>query len=310
MRRAVLLYNPASGRRHAERLRLIEHIAKVLRNEGLNLEILATKAPGTAGRQASEACAAGAEIVFACGGDGTIHEVLQGMAFQPQAAMGVIPLGSANALARHLQLSLDPVRAALQQLNYEPQIIPVGQVRYQTPQGERSRYFLVMAGAGPDGALVYKMLASGKHSLGRLSYYLRAARLFASTRFSPFAVHMTPQNDAIPMPAISAMAVRVRDLGGLFSPLARGASLEDPHLRLTLAAAPASLSLPAWFALSWSRLHHWNPYIRTLEVESFTCGSGASPVQVQADGEWLGHTPMTVSLLPNALRLLMPRKSS
>ncbi|AEU36119.1 diacylglycerol/lipid kinase family protein [Granulicella mallensis] len=306
MRRAVLLYNPASGRRHAEHL--IAHIAKALRNEGLDLETIPTKAPGTAGRQAAEACTAGAEIVFACGGDGTIHEVLQGMAFQPQAVMGVIPLGSANALARHLQLSLDPVRAALQQLDHESQIIPIGQVRYQTPQGERSRYFLVMAGAGPDGALVYKMLASGKHSLGRLSYYLRAAHLFASTRFSPFAVHVTPPNNAAPMPAVSAMAVRVGDLGGLFSPLARGAPLEDPHLRLTLAAPPASLSLPAWFALSWSRLHRWNPHVRTLEVESFTCGSGANPVQVQADGEWLGRTPMTVSLLPNALRLLMPRK--
>src|SRR5580698_11048134 len=114
MRRAVLLYNPASGRRHTERLRLIEHIAKALRNEGLDLETIPTEAPGTAGRQTAEACTAGAEIVFACGGDGTIHEVLQGMAFQPQAVMGVIPLGSANALARHLQLSLDPVRAALQ----------------------------------------------------------------------------------------------------------------------------------------------------------------------------------------------------
>jgi diacylglycerol kinase (ATP) len=308
MRRAVLLYNPASGRRHSERLHLIERIAKAFRNEGLDLQTIPTEAPGTAGRQAAEACTAGAEIVFACGGDGTIHEVLQGMAFQPQAAMGVIPLGSANALARHLQLSLDPVRAALQQLHHEPRVIPIGQVRYQTPQGERSRYFLVMAGAGPDGALVYKMLASGKHRLGRLSYYLHAARLFASTRFSPFEVHVTPHNNPASIPAVSSMAVRVGDLGGLFSPLARGASPEDPRLRLTLAAPPASLSLPAWFALSWSRLHRWNPHVRTLEVESFTCGSGASPVQVQADGEWLGHTPMTVSLLPNALRLLMPRK--
>jgi len=306
MRRAVLLYNPASGRRQTKHL--IKHIARALRNEGLDLETIPTEAPGTAGRQASEACTAGTEIVFACGGDGTIHEVLQGMAFQPQAAMGVIPLGTANALARHLQLSLDPVRAALQQLHHEPRVIPIGQVRYQTPEGERSRYFIVMAGAGPDGALVYKMLASGKHRLGRLSYYLRAARLFSGTRFGPFAVHVTPHNNAASMPAVSAMAVRVGDLGGLFSPLARGASLEDPHLRLTLAAPPASLSLPAWFALSWSRLHRWNPHVRTLEVESFTCGSGARPVQVQADGEWLGHTPMTVSLLPNALRLLMPRK--
>jgi diacylglycerol kinase family enzyme len=103
------------------------------------------------------------------------------------------------------------------------------------------------------------------------------------------------------------MTVRVGDLGGLFSPLARGASLEDPHLKLTLAMSPASLSLPAWFALSWSRLHRWNPHVRTLEADNFTCGPGEThPVQVQADGEWLGRTPMTVRLVPNALRLLMP----
>jgi diacylglycerol kinase (ATP) len=309
MHRAVLLYNPQSGSRSVERLRIIERIANALRSEGHDIQTIPTEAPGTAARQAIEACAEGAEIVFACGGDGTVHEVLQGMAFQPQAALGVIPMGTANALARHLQLSLDPVQAALQQLGYEPRSIPAGQVTFQTPQGERSRYFLVMAGAGPDGALVYRMLTASKHSLGRLSYYLRAARLFSSTSFGPFAVHAVEQDGSVPLQleAVSAMVVRVGDLGGLFSPLVRGASLEDPHLRLTLAAPPASLSLPAWFALSWSRLHHWNQHVRTLEVKSFTCGpGGAKPVQVQADGEWLGNTPMTVRLIPDAIRLLMP----
>jgi len=58
-------------------------------------------------------------LCLACGGDGTIHEVLQCLASKtgkPTAALGIIPLGSANALARHLRLSLDPVKAALQQL--------------------------------------------------------------------------------------------------------------------------------------------------------------------------------------------------
>ncbi|WP_158823366.1 diacylglycerol kinase family protein [Granulicella sp. S156] len=309
MRRAVLLYNPTSGRR-GHRTYYIESIAAALRAQNIDVHILPTEAPGTAGRPVAEACVDGAEIVFACGGDGTVHEALQGMIWQTRTALGVIPLGTANALARHLQLSLDPVRAALQQLNREPQTIPVGQITYQTPQGERSRYFIVMAGAGPDGALVYKMLTVGKQRLGRLSYYLRAARLFSRTRFGPFPVQVAQQDCTEPtqLEAVSAMAVRVGDLGGLFSPLVRGASLEHPHLRLTLAAPPANVSLPAWFALSWSRLHRWNPHVRTLEVESFTCGSGnANPVQVQADGEWLGHTPMTVRLIPNALRLLMPR---
>jgi diacylglycerol kinase (ATP) len=302
MRRTLLLFNPTSGRHPDKRLHVITGVAKVLRASGLAVEITPTRGPGTAGEQAAEASDNGADIIFACGGDGTIHEVLQGMVFQPHAALGIIPLGSANALARHLRLPLDPVQAALIQLKRAPQTVPIGKVTYQTPEGERSRFFIVMAGAGPDGTLVYKMLATGKHSLGRAMYYLRAASLFCRTRFSPFPVSFGDTTQQ----AVSAMAVRVGDLGGLFSPLVRGASIEHPHLTLAIAHPPASLSLPAWFATSWTRTHHWNPYIRTINVDSFHCGSGDTPVQVQADGEWLGQTPMSVTLIPNALRLLMP----
>jgi diacylglycerol kinase (ATP) len=299
--RVVLLYNPNSGRPH-DRLSTITRIAEALQQAQTEVRTSPTEGPNTAGRQASE-LADTADIIFACGGDGTIHEVLQGIAHHPTCTLGIIPLGSANALARHLKLSLNPVEAALQQLARTSQSVPIGKVTYTTPKGNASRYFLVMAGAGPDGALVYNLRSTTKHRLGRLTYYLRAAHLFATTRFSAFEV-TTPTGTHL---AVSAMAVRVADLGGLFSPLIRGASLEDPHLTLTIARTPAALSLPAWFALSWLRLHHVNPYTLTLPTDTFTCGPGlTAPIQVQADGEHLGTTPMTVTLIPNALRLLMP----
>ncbi len=306
MRHAVLLYNPKAGKGHTQRLRDIEAVATALRDNAVKTRILATEGPGTAGRQASEACQQGADTIFACGGDGTVHDVLQGMAFQPEAALGIIPLGSANVLARHLGLPLDPVAAALRQLDFEPRTIPIGQVKFQTPTGEQSRYFIVMAGAGADGALVYKMLGSGKHHLGRMMYYLRSAALFLRARFSPFTV----TSDRSTSRAVSAMAVRVVDLGGLFSPLVRGGSIEDPQLLLTTIATPGHLSLPSWFAYSWARLHRFNPYVHTERTTQFHCSQGEThPIQVQADGEWLGRTPMTAALLPNAVRILMPPSS-
>jgi diacylglycerol kinase (ATP) len=302
MRRAVLLYNPTSGRRQ-NRPATIESIATTLRSHSLEVQTIPTISPNSAGQQANDICLTAPDILFACGGDGTIHEILQGMAFQTHTALGIIPLGAANALARHLNLSLDPTQAALQQLTYAPKTIPIGQITYTTPQGEQTRYFLVMAGAGPDGALVYNMLSTTKHRLGRLTYYLRAARLFATTRFSAFNV-TTPTTTEL---AVSAMAVRVADLGGLFSPLIRGATIDDPHLTLTIARTPAALSLPAWFALSCLRLHRLNRYALTLPTDTFTCGPGlTAPIQVQADGEHLGTTPMSATLIPKALRLLMP----
>jgi YegS/Rv2252/BmrU family lipid kinase len=307
MRRVLLLFNPASGRHRAQRLRIIEQVAKALSNRGIDVSTEPTEAPGTGARQSSAAANAGIDTVFACGGDGTVHEVLQGLAFHPQTSLAVIPLGSANALARHLHLSLKPTQAALQQLDFQPQTIPLGHITFQAPTGEASRYFLIMAGAGPDGALVYNMLSSGKHSLGRIMYYLRAAILFSTNHFSSFTVTHTLAGVPVTEKAVSAMSVRVADLGGLFSPLIRGASVEHPHLTLALVSDPARLSLPAWFALSWVRMHRFNCYAKTLHTDSYNCSAGnTARVQVQADGEWLGTTPMTVSLVPNALRILAP----
>lgn len=304
MRRAVLLFNPNAGRGGTTRLSRLQRASEALTAAGIEAEILTTHAAGSAGQQAAGAIAAGADLLFACGGDGTLHDIIQGVAQNLSAAIGVIPLGSANALARHFGLSPDPAEAVRQQLRFTPRVVTLGRVTCETPHGPQSRYFTVMAGAGPDGALVYRMLASGKHRLGRSIYYLRAAKLFAGSRFSPFTVTL---NGSDKRQAVSAMATRVGDLGGLFSPLTRSASPQDETLQLTLTEPPSHLALPAWFASSWTRTHRWNPYTEHLRVDAFSCSAGSSHrVHVQADGEWIGYTPMHVELVPNALRLLMP----
>lgn len=307
MRRALLIFNPHAGRGGRSRIAALESAAEVLGSAGIEAEIAATLGPGTAGAQAAGAASSGVDTIFACGGDGTLHEVIQGLAHHPSAAVGTIPLGSANALARHVGLSFDPAEAVRQQLRFEPRSIPLGRVTCESAEGPRSRYFAVMAGAGPDGMLVYRMLAGGKHRLGRMIYYARAVRLFLSERFGAFHVNATVDgNTPVNLEAVSAMAIRVGDLGGLFSPLVRGASPADETLQLTLTTPPSHLALPAWFATSWTRTHRWNPYTQHLRVQAFRCSGAEQRIHVQADGEWIGTTPMQIELVPNALRLLMP----
>jgi diacylglycerol kinase (ATP) len=305
MRRAMLLYNPAAGRGRNENEYLLAKVADVLRSHGVQVVSQATHKPGNVAKQVADACKDGADVIFACGGDGTVHDVLQGVAGQPAVVLGVIPMGSANVLARHLRLPLDPVAAAVQQLKYEPRSLAAGLVRYTDGSHTKERYFLSLAGAGADGMLVYHMLAKGKHRLGRWMYYLRAAHLFTTSRFPAFQAEcVLPNGDTLQRKCISAMAVRVEDLGGIFGPLVRG-GLTGDHLRLALVRAPAAIGLPAWFAMSWVGLHRHNRFAETLDVCSFRVRS-AETVQVQADGEWLGRVPCEISLVPDAVRLLMP----
>jgi len=129
--RCVLIYNPASGRKRNERFEQVQKAANALISLGHHAVLIATTAAGSATAQASEAVRDGADVVFACGGDGTIHEVIQGLASEtgePTATLGILPLGSANALARNLGLSLTPEIAALQSIQGETHAIPIGEI--------------------------------------------------------------------------------------------------------------------------------------------------------------------------------------
>jgi YegS/Rv2252/BmrU family lipid kinase len=307
--RCTLISNPASGTGREHRLGQIHSVAKALSAEGHSVTVELTTGPGSASVQARMAASQGADVVFACGGDGTVHEVVQGLIFEagnPATALGIIPVGSANALARHLRLPHDPVSAALAQIHGRSQTLPVGKLECDG----QVRYFTVMAGAGPDGALVYRMHTNQKKRLGRGSYYLHAAHLYATRGFPCFEVEylQAGAEGTAKAIAVAVMAVRVRDLGGLFGGLtSRTASIEASELELYLVRPPAWLSLPLWFVSSWLRLQGHNPFFRHISAVAFACTplNGAA-IHVEADGEWIGRAPFRVSIVPGALRIRMP----
>jgi diacylglycerol kinase family enzyme len=308
--RAVLIVNAVAGRRKSLSV-LVPELVRILEEHGVQANATVTTAAGEAQTIAANAATRGCDTVFACGGDGTVHETLQGLV-GTACALGVVPLGTANALARNLGLSLDPVKALQQQLSFMPRAISVGEARCVTNDGEGERYFTVMAGAGPDGALVYRTLAGRRSKLGRGVYYTHAVRLFLTRRFPAFRVEYrrSDSGEWEERLAVSVMCARVADLGGVFSRLTRGGSLLDQDLELVLVKPPAGIGLPAWFALNSIGLHARNPWVETVRVTEFRCMPLASdqPVHVEVDGEWIGHLPMSVRLIPQAAWMLMPNE--
>src|SRR5437868_8022603 len=150
MRKAALLYNPLSGRRHMRRLADVEAARAILQQAGVETMIEPTRAQSDATEQAHRAIAAGCDTIFACGGDGTAHDVLQGLVGS-NAALGIIPLGTANALAHDLRLPFSPVAAARASLTAKLSRIAVGRVEYLDLSGNQgSRFFTVAAGVGAD----------------------------------------------------------------------------------------------------------------------------------------------------------------
>ena len=102
MRKAALFYNPLSGRAVSGGWRTFEAALAILHQAGIEATAEPTRGQADAAEQARQAIAEGCDTIFACGGDGTAHDVLQGMVGS-DAALGIIPLGTANALAHDLR---------------------------------------------------------------------------------------------------------------------------------------------------------------------------------------------------------------
>lgn len=313
MRQAILLYNPLSGRRRGRRLADVESAASVLRSAGVEVSMAPTRGGADTSSQASEAINKGCDVIFACGGDGTIHDVLQGLV-GTQATLGIIPLGTANSLAHDLGLPLSPANAARAALTAQLRRMAVGKIEYQAATAQSaSRYFTITAGIGVDAHLFYKLNASAKHRLGMASYYAKATQLWLTHPMQNFAVEISQEN-AEPFHAevSQLLAVRIRHFGGILRQLAPGASLERDDLRLVLFRTRSRLAYLLYVLRAMFAAKAQVPGIELLHSYRVVCRPLASAesrrIYVEADGELLGTLPAQITVVPNALNILMPGK--
>ena len=226
------------------------------------------------------------------------------------AALGIIPMGTANALAHDLGLPLSPEKAARTLLRSESRRIAVGKVEFQDFQGNAaSRYFTVTAGVGADAHLFYELNPLIKSSLGVSAYYMKALRLWMTRKMECFTVRT---GDAEPIQVSQLLAVRIANFGGLLRELAPGAGLHRNDLRLVLFHTNRRWDYLRYvvrgtLGMSWS-----GDAVELTSAPSVSCLYSSPPAQkedrifVEADGELLGTLPVKISIVPDALTLLTP----
>ncbi len=312
MRKALLLYNPLSGPRRSRRVADVEAAGAVLRAAGVENRAAATPGPGEASEQVKEAIALGYDTIIACGGDGTVHETLQGLV-GTEVALAVIPLGTANALAHDLGVPLSPAAAARALLQGKPRRVSAGQVEYRDFSGQSScRYFTVAAGIGVDAELFYKLNPAAKRHLGMIAYYVQGTRLWLTHKMEHFQVEMGEDGSRQTAQVSQLLAVRIQDFGNLLRELAPGASLERDDLRLVLFHTRSRAAYLGYLMRGLVGARWRIPGIewrQAWEVEcqpiDSTTGQN-SRIFVEADGELLGTLPARVSIVRHAFTLLMP----
>lgn len=311
MHRVALIYNPASGQYSARRKAAIQQVLDVLRASGAQAEAFVTETPGSATVHARQAVNDGYDTILACGGDGTVHEVLQSLV-GTDVALGVIPLGTANALASNLGLAGAPAQAARTLLSASPTRVPVGRIHFQNGRGPESRYFLVAAGVGADALLMSRLNPALKRRLGYILYMIEAFKIWATDPLPLFEAAFSSNGHGPDKVAevSQLLAVRVRSFGGALRELAPGATLHSPALHL-LAFGTRSRYLYLRFLLAvLAGRHTFAQKIELVETATVDCrlrSGSQDTLYVEADGEVLGHLPAKMETIPDALTLLVPQ---
>jgi diacylglycerol kinase (ATP) len=311
VRRVALIYNPASGQYSARRTAGIQDALDVLRGAGVETEEFETDGAGSGIVCAQKAIDAGCDAVIACGGDGTVHEVVQRLV-GTNVALGVIPLGTANALASDLGLLGSPVKVTRALLGSTPVRVPVGRIHFRDRDGNQdSRYFIVAAGVGADALLMSRMDAGLKRRLGYILYLLEAFRIWATDPFPLFQAAFTKNgHDAARVAEISQLlAVRVRSFGGVLRELAPGATLHSGNLNLLAFKTRNRLRYLSFLLAVLAGRHTFLRDIELWNASSVECqprNGSSNRIFVEADGEVLGSLPVRLEVVPDAVTLLIP----
>ncbi len=312
MRKVALLNNPDSGGKR-RRERELSSALRVLQEAGIEAEILATRSPAHADEEARRAIADGCDAIFACGGDGTVHNIVQVLAHS-NVPLAVLPMGTANALAHDIGLPMAVAAATKALVNAVPRRVGLGRIKYTGLDGvEASRYFVIAAGMGVDAHLFFQLRSEFKQRMGMTAYYAKAWHLWFSYAMTRFLAEYVPLGETGPRTesVTELLGVRIRNFGGVLRELAPGASLDRNDIRIILCRTASRLSFLAYVTRGLLGLRWSVRGIDLVHTENFSCRyatEGSHKIYVEADGELLGSLPAEVTIVPDALTLLVPAR--
>ncbi|GAC1615734.1 MAG: diacylglycerol kinase family lipid kinase [Candidatus Acidiferrum sp.] len=305
---ALLIHNPNAGGGGGARRRQLDMARKIFAASGIEAELVETTAAGHATEIAQQAASEGRQLVIACGGDGTLNEVVNGLAAQRnghRVPLALLPGGTANILAKELGIPWNLPQAAERLVNGEVKEIALG---LATPleQPERKRYFLSVAGAGPDGMIVYSIDLDLKAKVGILAYWWQGAREIFRYDFPHFRIVAGERN----IDASLIIVGRTKNYGGPFK-ITTGADLFEDQFEVMALTTQSGFKYLSYLPTLWfgnlretEGVHFWKA--ETLVIEPLD----KNPVYAQIDGEPLARLPVEFKIVPRALKLLVPRDSS
>lgn len=325
MKTALVVFNPLAGMRWRCRDSELHALLSSLTRAGVNTITTTTRGPGHLPDALFDGLA-DFDTVLACGGDGTVNEVLQAlMANGREASLGIVPFGSGNLLARDLGVRRSVELLVEGLIHSAPQSCSVGCIE-RTADGYR-RYWLAAVGVGADARVICELSPSAKARFGIAAYYAESARqlIFSREPFPLFCAQFEDLSSGETRTEIVAQVVaeRIGYFGHFLEPKGP-ALLPADQLRVVLfKTARRTAFLNYGLQLVASQVFGNSSQARLSDIEvvrtrELRCHPaeaasiatqrvhGSSKSLAEVDGELFGELPVRVFLVPRQVTILRP----
>lgn len=302
-----IIANPAAGNGTVKQIwPQLEH---QLQEAGISYSIQFSQYPGHATQLAQNALLKGHRYLLGLGGDGTHHEIANGILSQqeipPQEILyAPFPVGTGNDWARQYQIPHEPISRIKNLLN--PFIIrqDVGKVNYLDPKGSpSSRWFINVAGLAYDGFIAKKLEENGK-SNSQLVYLLAIAKYLFQYNLSEAIIRFDPNNSV--QDYFYTINIGICKYSGGGMQLVPHAIPNDGLLALTFAS-----KMPKWeVLLQTARFYNGtllsHPKVTGVQTKNIeiTPTDPSTHLWLEADGEFLGLAPATFQIVPGLLSIV------
>jgi diacylglycerol kinase (ATP) len=290
MKRGYLIYNPGAGqaiKSDAEVSEVVQEFEKY----GINITPSPTFPDASIPDMVKGLTQERPDFFVGWGGDGTIHEVVNGV-YGSDIPVGLIPGGTANLLARELNISHD-IKEAIR-------IIGEGKTTQISLGRANKKYFLLMVGIGFDSAVIRNVDFNLKRKVGYLAFGLAALRTAIDYKYPKITIKVNGSEKE----CVFAVICNAREYAAFFR-LAPDADISDEYLYIVLFKEAGLGSLIRYGLYAWQARHLELKSVETLRASKIEA-NGSPEVWVQADGELIGYLPMKFEIIPRALKVFSP----
>ncbi len=296
MKKYFVIYNPTSGKELAGQ-KIFSSSQIVMENEAVEFTFFATKKKGDGEAAAIRGCEEGYDMIISCGGDGTVHEVLNGiMKSSCKTKLAVMPAGTVNDFAAQLKIPKTYANFASLLMKQNFKTIDVGRIN--------DNYFVNVVGGGAFMNIPHDVTVEAKTILGKYAYYFKAAFEVPGQLVNTNNINYNIDGVECNINTLLFLVINSSGAGG-FNKLCPKAKIDDGLLDIVIFEKANNADLLQIFTRVFNGQHITHPKVHYMQGKNIKIDC-EKKIPIDTDGDMGGVVPAEISSVHNAIEILVP----